>query len=87
MDVNEVLGSLEIVVKWSGPAIGMMSSEVIQSDSDSLMYSTSISINSANHSHAGNYTCAAQVRAINSPYLITSSPKFGSVEITISMFN
>jgi hypothetical protein len=87
MNVNEVLRSLEIFVNWRGPAIGMMSSEVIRSDNDSLMYSASISINSANHSLAGSYTCDVQVRAINSPYLITSSPKFGSVEITISMFN
>ncbi len=85
MDVKEVLGSLEILVKWSGPVFEMTASEVKQSDNASLMYSTSISINSTNPSHAGNYTCAAQVRAVNSSYLIPSSPQSGSVEITISM--
>ena len=87
MDVKEVLESLEISVKWIGPEIEMMASEVKQSHNDSLMYSTLISINSANHSHDGNYTCDAQVRATNSPYLITlnSSTASESVEITISM--
>jgi hypothetical protein len=85
MDVNEVLGSLETLVKWSGPVFEMMTSEVKQL-SGSLMYSTSILINSANHSHAGNYTCAAQIRAVNSLYLTTSLPKRSeSVEIIISM--
>ena len=85
MDVKEVLESLEISVKWIGPEIEMMASEVKQSDTDSLMYSTSTLIDSTDHSHDGNYTCAAQVRAANSSYLITSSTASASVEITISM--
>lgn len=85
MDVMEVLESLEISVKWIGPEIEMMASEVKQSDTDLLMYSTSISINSADHSHDGNYTCAVQVRAVNSSYLVTSSTASASVEVTISM--
>ena len=88
MDVKEVLGSLEIFVNWTGPGplyIGMMASKVQQSDEYSLMYSTSISINSVDHSHDGNYTCAAQVAVVNSSYLITSSTEAESVEITISM--
>ena len=83
MNVEEVLGSLEIYVKWSGLGIGMIGSEVKKPAS--LMCSTSILINSANHSHDGNYTCDAKVRAINSPYLVTSSKTSKSVEITISM--
>ena len=82
MDVKEVLESLEISVKWIGPE---MASEVKQLDTDSLMYSTSISINSADHSHDGTYTCAAQVRAVNSSYLVTSSTASASIEIIISM--
>ena len=88
MDVKEVLRSLEILVNWTGPGpldIGMMASEVQQSDEYSLMYSTSIPFNSADHSHDGNYTCAVQVAVINTPYLITSSIESESIEITISM--
>ena len=85
MNVKEVLESLEISVKWIDPEIEMMASEVKQSDTDSLMYSTSISINSTDHSHDGNYICAAQVKAANSSYLVTSSTASASVEITISM--
>ena len=87
MNVMEVLGLLELFVNWSGPAItGMMALESKQLVTDSLMYSTSISINSVDHSHDGNYTCTAQVGAINSPnFTITSSKTSKSIEITISM--
>ena len=84
MNVEEVIiGSLELSVKWIHSGIEMIGSEVKKSAS--LMSSTSISINSANHSHDGTYTCDAQVRAINSSYLVASSKTSEPVEITISM--
>lgn len=84
-DDMELSEPLEVFVNWTGPEIGMMAPEVKLLVNNSSMYRTSISISSADDSHGGNYTCAAQVRAVNSPYLITSSES-ESVEITISMF-
>ena len=81
----KALSSIEVSLNWTGPVdIRMTDSDIdIQQLNDSLQYNTSVS--SANSSHAGNYTCAVQLRVISSPYLYTSLPKSASTEIKISM--
>lgn len=81
MDVSEVLGSLKISVNWTGPDYEMIQ-EAQQLGENSLQYNASILVSS---DLDGNYTCAVQVKVIDSLYLITSSPKLDSTEITISM--
>ena len=90
MDVKDIQESVKISVIWSrtdSADNGMMILEEQQLDTseNSLSYSTSIFINSVNSTHAGTYTCSAQVSVNNLSYLVTSLPESGSDEITIGV--
>ena len=82
IDVSEVLGSLRISVNWTGPADHGRMIQQLDADGNSLHYNTSILVGS---SLGGTYTCAVQVKVIDSSYLISSSPLSGSTEVNISM--
>ena len=87
MDVQEVLGSLNVSVSWIRPSsMKIIASEVQQLIKNPFQYGTEVQINSADSSDAGIYSCEAQVVATNfSVYLTQSSTTSNTTEVVISM--
>ena len=85
MSIIAVLQSLKVSVNLTGPAnYKTMMPEIQISEENSLQKTVSDTINLADSLRTGTYTCAAKVVAINSSYLVTSSIKLVSTDITIS---
>ena len=86
MAIMTMLQSLKISVNLTGPAnYSRMIPKVRLLHENSLQYNTSDTINSADSRRTGTYTCAAKVAVNSLSYLVTSSSKSVSTEITISM--
>ena len=81
--VIETVGPVDVSVQWTGP-LESGSPAVQEIHEDSFHYSSELQFGSVSSSHSGNYTCQANVIAINSSHLIPTSLASVSVIIDIS---